>query len=126
LYDSENVVVVGIATFQGYTPTSEQLDVKLSLHYYSRVAFADQLGPLLSKSDDGRVLSVLSGGVHGSYAGYETDPDLSKSYSLKGAADAAGFYNDIAADKLSEKYPKYERSLFLDFAVFFYTTRVCV
>jgi hypothetical protein len=96
----------GIATVQGYTPTSEQLDMKLSLHYYSRATFADQLGPLLSKSDDGRVLSVLSGGTHSSYAGYETDPDLSKSYSLKGAADATGFYNDIAADKLSQKYPK--------------------
>ena len=30
----------------------------------------DALAPLLQKSSDGRCLSVLSGGVHGPYAGY--------------------------------------------------------
>ena len=39
---------------------------------------------------------MLSGGVHGAYAEYETDPDLSKDFSLVKAANAAGFYNDIA------------------------------
>merc|ERR1712000_687393 len=80
--------------------------VKLALHYYSRVAFAAQLAPLLEKSDDARVLSVLSGGIHSAYANYEKDPDLSKNYGLKDVADAAGFYNDIAADKFTETFPK--------------------
>jgi len=100
------VLSQGIATFQGYTPTEEDLDVKLALHYYSRVAFAAQLAPLLEKSDDARVLSVLSGGIHSAYANYEKDPDLSKNYGLKDVADAAGFYNDIAADKFTETFPK--------------------
>lgn len=76
-----------------------------------------------------RVLSVLSAGYHSAYKDYEKNPDLSKSYSLssenkvffyffcvkfnfsspslsiKDAANAAGFYNDIAADKLSEEHP---------------------
>jgi NAD(P)-dependent dehydrogenase (short-subunit alcohol dehydrogenase family) len=34
------VLSPGIATFQGYTSTPEGLDVKMALHYYSRVAAA--------------------------------------------------------------------------------------
>ncbi|CAE7429485.1 notO [Symbiodinium natans] len=81
------------------------MDEKLTLHYYSRALLMDALAPLLQKSSDGRCLSVLSGGVHGPYAGYGEDPDLSKSYSLTKAANLAGFYNDIAADALSGTYP---------------------
>lgn len=100
------VLTQGIATVQGFTPTAEGIDQKMSLHYYSRVAFADQLMPLLERGEDSRVLSVLSAGVHKPYEAYETDPDLSKSYSLGGAANAAGFYNDIAADSLSREHPR--------------------
>ena len=40
----------------------------------------------LERSPDGRVLSVLSAGIHSSYAGYASDPELKRSYSIKNAA----------------------------------------
>eukprot|EP01116_Phalansterium_solitarium_P002787 TRINITY_DN1305_c0_g4_i2.p1 TRINITY_DN1305_c0_g4~~TRINITY_DN1305_c0_g4_i2.p1 ORF type:complete len:299 (+),score=134.77 TRINITY_DN1305_c0_g4_i2:750-1646(+) len=99
------VLTQGIATTQGYTPTSEGLDQKMALHCYGRMAFVDQLLPLLRRSHDGRVLSVLSGGVHSPYTQYAEDADLSQAYSLAKAANAAGFYNDIALDAFSRDNP---------------------
>ena len=97
----------GMATLQGFTPSAEEgLDQKLALHVYSRAAFNRGLQPLLAKSNDPRSLSVLSAGIHSSYKNYETDPELSLgSYSIKNAADSAGFYNDIMADKFSDVNP---------------------
>ena len=86
----------GMATIQGWTATSEkeQLDQKLTLHVYSRAAFARGLGKILQRSDDGKFMSVLSAGVHSPFADYATDPELNRgAYSIKNAADAAGFYN---------------------------------
>ncbi len=99
------VLTQGMATIQGYTATPEGLDQKLTLHYFSRMAFIDSLLPALRKSDDARVLSVLSAGVHGAYEGYESDFTLERSYSIKNAADSAGFYNDLALDSLSRENP---------------------
>ena len=99
------VLTQGIATVQGRTETSEGIDQKLSLHYFSRVGFIVKLLPLLEQSPDARVLSVLSAGVHSTYKNYKVDPELRENYSLKNAADAAGFYNDIALDSLSREHP---------------------
>eukprot|EP00048_Salpingoeca_helianthica_P015573 m.227462 g.227462 ORF g.227462 m.227462 type:complete len:323 (+) comp17220_c0_seq1:179-1147(+) len=99
------VLTQGIATIQGRTETSEGLDVKLSVHYYSRVAFAQLLAPAMSTARDARVLSVLSAGVHSPFTGYKTDPELKTTYSLTNAANAAGFYNDIAAEMLAKEHP---------------------
>jgi hypothetical protein len=41
-------------------------------------------------------------GVHSPYAGFKDDPELKVKYSLKNAADAAGFYNDLMLDALAE------------------------
>lgn len=98
----------GMATFQGYTPTPAEkggLDEKLTVHYFSRMMLARRLAPLLSRSSDGRVLSVFSAGVHGSYAGYDKDFELRSSYSTKNCADAAGLYMDIGMEALSEEFP---------------------
>lgn len=98
------VLTQGIASMDGRHETSEGIDRKLALHYYSRVAFAVNLMPLLRQSArGGAVLSILSAGVHAPYDGYATDPELHKSYSLKNAADAAGFYNDCAWDAMSRQ-----------------------
>ncbi len=99
------VLTQGMATIQGYTPTPEGLDQKLTLHYFSRIAFIDSLLPALRKSDDARVLSVLSAGLHGAYGGYNSDFTLERTYSIKNAADSAGFYNDLALDSLSRENP---------------------
>ena len=59
------VLTQGMATIQGFTPTPEGLDQKLTLHYFSRIAFIEALLPALRNSGDARVLSVLSAGIHG-------------------------------------------------------------
>ena len=51
-------------------------------------------------------MSIFSAGVHSSYEGYRSDVELSKGgYSMNNAANSAGFYNDILADKLAERHP---------------------
>jgi hypothetical protein len=47
-------------------------------------------------------LSVLSAGVHSPYTRYQTDFPLHQ-YTLKDAADAAGFYNDLGLDGYSSQ-----------------------
>lgn len=83
-------------TLTGYNVPCFIHALQLALHYYSRFAFAQCLAPLLQKSSDPRVLSVLSAGVHSPYKQYKEDTDLVKNFSIKNAADAAGFYNDLA------------------------------
>lgn len=85
-----------------HTHYSEGIDVKLAVHYFSRMALTDALLPALRNGRSPRVLSVLSGGVHSVYEGYKTDFELKTSYSLKNAADAAGFYNDLCLDAFSK------------------------
>lgn len=99
------VLTQGIATTAGFSPTSENIDRKLALHYFSRAALALEFAPRLVQSSEGRVLSVLSAGVHSPYADYDTDFDLSKDFSLSKAANAAGFYNDILAEQLHSEFP---------------------
>jgi len=79
--------------------------MKMALHYYSRMAFAETLMPLLEKTsnqgNDVRVLSVLSGGVHSAFEKYAEDPLLEQNFSLKNCADAAGFYEDLGTNSLA-------------------------
>ena len=99
------VLTLGMATIQGFTPTKDGPDQKLQLHVYSRFLLASLLAPTLSRSSDGRCLSVLSAGVHSSYSGHSTDPSLKASYSVPNAANAAGMYNDVYLEKLASIHP---------------------
>lgn len=99
------VMTQGIGSFAGFSPTSESIDRKMALHYFSRAALALEFAPRLAQSDDGRVLTVLTPGVHSPYAAFETDFDLSKNFSLSKAASACCFYNDIMAEKLNAEFP---------------------
>lgn len=99
------VLSSGMATTQGFTPTPEGIDEKLSIHYFNRIALAQEFMPLLTKTakdSDVRVLSILSGGVHSPFA-YKEDFDLKKTYSVKNAANAAGYYNDLGFDSLAQE-----------------------
>lgn len=100
------VLTQSAASMEGRAETAEGLDTKLALNYYSRVAFILALAPLMAAGEDSRVLSVLSAGVHGPYEGYATDPELKTSFSLLNAANAAGFYNDLAAESLAREHPR--------------------
>ena len=48
-------------------------------------------------------MSILSGGVHSPFQGYKTDPELKDTYSIKNAADMAGYYNDLFFDALAKR-----------------------
>ena len=93
------------ATMQGRTLTDENIDEKLALNYFGRIDLVKQLLPRLEAAEDPRVMSVLSAGVHAPYGDYRTDFALVK-FSLKKAADAAGFYTDLAFDHLAKQHPK--------------------
>jgi len=113
------VITQGMATTQGFTPTKEGNDEKMTLHYFSRIAIANALLPALlnssaeseqnSDSDSDRmkkgpvVMSILSGGIHAPYENYQQDFSLEKNYSVRNAADAAGFYNDLGLDYMACK-----------------------
>mmetsp|Transcript_14558 Transcript_14558/g.22436 ORF Transcript_14558/g.22436 Transcript_14558/m.22436 type:complete len:357 (+) Transcript_14558:149-1219(+) len=106
------IMTQGMATIQGFTPTVDGNDEKLSLHYWSRIAFASLLLPALRSSSSNNsiimpggpvVLTVLSGGVHGAYKKYRKDPELKQSYSVPNAADIAGFYSDLGFDFMARR-----------------------
>jgi NAD(P)-dependent dehydrogenase (short-subunit alcohol dehydrogenase family) len=97
------VLTQGRGSLEGRNETSEGIDKKLAVHYYGRVAFINDLLPLLRKAPAGKVLSVLSPGVHPPYAAYATDPELRDNYSVKHAGDAGTMYNDIAMDSFSRE-----------------------
>ena len=109
------VMTQGMATIQSFTPTSEGNDEKLTLHFWSRAAFAALMLPSLRASSmpgGPVVMTVLSGGVHNPYKLYKDDPELRKNYSIKNAADGAGFYTDLFFDKLA-KQPSNQRINFI-------------
>jgi NAD(P)-dependent dehydrogenase (short-subunit alcohol dehydrogenase family) len=109
------VLTQGMATIQGYTPTKDGLDQKLQLHYFSRIYLARLLAPGMAKqqseSTSGntppRILSVLSAGVHGKYKHFEDDFQVRNHYSIKNAADAAGFYTDAGFEAFSRENPSF-------------------
>eukprot|EP01130_Rhizamoeba_saxonica_P012797 TRINITY_DN5438_c0_g1_i2.p1 TRINITY_DN5438_c0_g1~~TRINITY_DN5438_c0_g1_i2.p1 ORF type:complete len:225 (-),score=38.80 TRINITY_DN5438_c0_g1_i2:18-692(-) len=109
--DRLDYIVLSQGVFQlSEIRTSEDLDIKLALHYYSRMAILNNLLPLLEKTHknhddttDIRVLSVLSGGIHSVYGGVFEDTGLRENYSLINAANLAGYYNDLALDVFASK-----------------------
>ena len=104
------VMTQGMATVQSFTPTSEGNDEKLTLHFWSRAAFTNCLLPALRTSCETNemkggpvVLTVLSGSVHSPYSKYKDDPELRNNYSVKNAADFAGYYTDLFFDKMAKQ-----------------------
>lgn len=105
-HESPDILVMtqGMATLQGYTPTGDGIDQKLQLHYFSRYYLARLLAPHMKPQS--KILTVLSAGVHGKYKAYDSDFELKETYSVKNAADAAGFYTDAGFEALSDEHPE--------------------
>ncbi|KAJ6015999.1 hypothetical protein N7540_010590 [Penicillium herquei] len=109
-------MTVGTMTTKGRDETDEGLDKKLSLHYYSRMRFATNLLPQLTRAANvsdtskqglggnlSRVVSVLS-------AGYETslqldDLDLKTHYSLRNCSSHAITMNTLFMRELAAAHP---------------------
>ncbi|KAA8496905.1 Oxidoreductase andH [Porphyridium purpureum] len=128
------VLSQGMGSVQGFTPTVDGNDEKLTLHYWGRMAFINALLPALrtaaartageeaAKRVSVRVISILSGGVHSAYPGFKNDPELKEgSYSLQNAANAAGFYTDLCLDAFARQ-PRNEGILFVHSAPGFVNT----
>ncbi|KIW09153.1 uncharacterized protein PV09_00089 [Verruconis gallopava] len=101
----------GFFTFQGRQETNEGLDSKLSLHYYSRMRFIQQLLPQLAKAAEtpaeggkqpmSRVISVLGAGLEKQID--LSDFDLKKNYSLARCANHAQTGTTLAMHVLSSQ-----------------------
>lgn len=99
------------------TETDEGLDVKLGLHYYSRMRFVTNLLPQLIMGDDknqhnekakvqplSRVISVLEAG--GEAALRLDDLSLKTNYTLRNCAKHAITMNSVSMKHLASQYPQ--------------------
>ncbi|PYI11081.1 NAD(P)-binding protein, partial [Aspergillus sclerotiicarbonarius CBS 121057] len=97
----------GIMTTQGRTETSEALDRKLSIHYYARMRFIENLLPSLTQAASSgslaRVVSVFSPGNEGKLI--DNDLDLQKNYSLSNAAAHASTMTSLYMTHLAAAHP---------------------
>ncbi|CRG90883.1 hypothetical protein PISL3812_07929 [Talaromyces islandicus] len=88
----------GVLTMQGRTETSEGIDRKLSLHYYARMRFIQNLLPQLNLAASAgglaRVISILGPGNEDKLV--ESDLDLKTNYSLSNAAGHAITMNSLS------------------------------
>ncbi|CAF3793583.1 unnamed protein product [Rotaria sp. Silwood1] len=86
----------GILTMAGRTPTAENIDNKLALHYYGRALFVQELLPLLRSSQSGgKVLFVFNGEMGNPSKINWDDMALENTYSLGSAANHAITFTDL-------------------------------
>jgi NAD(P)-dependent dehydrogenase (short-subunit alcohol dehydrogenase family) len=99
----------GYFVLTGRNETSEGLDHKFALHYYTRMRFINQLQPLLTAAATSNTLSRVVA-VLDPQPGLRTPPDFSdlslkKSFSLKNCATHAGAMTNLAFLRLASKNP---------------------
>ncbi|CAF3697245.1 unnamed protein product [Rotaria sp. Silwood1] len=91
------VLTQGILTTAGRTPTTENIDNKLALHYYGRILFVQELLPLLRSSQNGGKVLFVFDSVHGNPSKINwNDMALEHTYSLSSAANHAMSFTDHA------------------------------
>ncbi|KAL5117641.1 hypothetical protein ACEQ8H_004389 [Pleosporales sp. CAS-2024a] len=99
----------GYFTFAGRAETTEGLDRKFALHYYTRMRFINQLQPLLNtaaaSSTLSRVVSVLDPQPGQKMTPVWTDLSLKSSFSLKNCATHASAMTNLFFLGLANKYP---------------------
>ncbi|KAF2653560.1 hypothetical protein K491DRAFT_694618 [Lophiostoma macrostomum CBS 122681] len=107
-------MTIGQMTTQGYNPTSEGLDKKLTLHYYARTRFTTNLLPLLTsaaQSSDAnarlsRVVSVLDPKLGRNDIPNFSDLALKNgTFSLKSCATHASAMISFSHEHLAAAYP---------------------
>lgn len=86
----------GILTMAGRTPTVENIDNKLALHYYGRVLFVQELLPLLRSSPNGGKVLFILDSINGNPEKINWDDmALETSYSISAAANHAITFTDL-------------------------------
>ncbi|KAJ8514254.1 hypothetical protein ONZ45_g8181 [Pleurotus djamor] len=105
------VVSQGLLTMQGRTETTEGVDIKMALHYYSRMFFIQTLLPNLLKAaeegEDARVMTVLDS-VRGDLKKLNFDDlDLKKKYTLSAVASHCISMTDVA---VHHAYPAFVKT----------------
>jgi NAD(P)-dependent dehydrogenase (short-subunit alcohol dehydrogenase family) len=98
------VLTQGILTIAGRTPTTENIDTKMALHYYGRVLFVEELLPLLRSSQNGgKVLFVLHS-VRGNPSKINWDDmSLENTYSFSAAANHTVSFTDLVIQHLASQ-----------------------
>jgi NAD(P)-dependent dehydrogenase (short-subunit alcohol dehydrogenase family) len=91
------VLSQGILSLAGRTPTAENIDNKLALHYYGRMLFVQELLPLLRSSQNGGKVLFILDAVRGDPSKINwNDMALENSYSLSSAANHAITFTNLA------------------------------
>ncbi|KAL8728116.1 MAG: hypothetical protein Q9181_005458, partial [Wetmoreana brouardii] len=94
----------GFLSFGGRDETKEGLDTHLSLRYYSRLRFAHNLLPLLSRAPFPHVVSVLAAGQEGRI--YEDDLSLKHNYGVLACANHGTTMTSLVFEFLAKENPK--------------------
>ena len=98
------ILTQGILTTAGRTPTAENIDNKLALHYYGRVAFVQELLPLLRSSPIGGKVLFVFDSVNGNPTKINwNDMALENTYSLSSAANHAMVFTDLIMEHFTSQ-----------------------
>lgn len=92
----------GYVSFAGRENNADGLDNSISLRYYGRVRFTQNLLPIMSAH--GRAISVLAGSKEGKI--FEDDLDLERNYTTMNAMGHFAALHTLSYDKLAEQNPE--------------------
>lgn len=92
----------GYISFAGRENNADGLDNSISLRYYGRIRFIQNLLPIMSKN--ARAVTVLAGGQEGKI--FEDDLDLERNYSVGNSAGHFAAMLSLTNDKLAEQNPE--------------------
>lgn len=92
----------GYISFVGREDNADGLDNSISLRYYGRIRFIQDLLPIMSKN--GRAVTVLAGGQEGKI--FEGDLDLQRNYSVANSAGHFSAMLSLTNDRFAEQNPE--------------------
>ena len=96
------ILTQGILTLTGRTPTKENIDNKLALHYYGRALFVQELLPLLRSSSIGGKILFVFDAKRGNLSKINwNDMALETSYTLLAAGIHAITFTDLLIQYLA-------------------------
>ena len=95
------IVSQGYIGFGGRENNADGLDDSMSLRYYGRIRFTQNLLPIMAPG--ATAVSVLAGGMEGYI--FEDDLDLERNYTIPNTMGHFASLHTLAYDKLAEQHP---------------------